>query len=654
MNPNILKKGTGALLFFLVFIVLSACTGQNRAVIEQAAQLAGHDATRLNEALRQAGNNRGELQKVLDHYSANEADSMKLRAAVFLIENMPGHYSIAGEEVDRYRKKIEANYQNMDDNLKKVIYTVPFRKGRQRSIERVMDIEVIRADYLISVIDNAIEKWELCQWLDGIEFEDFCDYVLPYRLDFEPLFPYNDSLMTTWKGIEDEIERYPEYRAELKDVWRFHEDFATRVGNPRSKYKAIMEEVNKEFNYDCFDEAFFDVINTRAAGIPSSVDLVPFWANRNGSHSWKVTLDPKFMNVMVNIHGEEVHSMTGKIYRITYSHNPIPQSNGKDYIPEFFRVPFHKDVTDAYMNTADVEIDLNPIRGRKPDHLYLSVFNNKTWQPVAWTETAGRDTVLFKKMGPGIIYLPVYYRGDKQQSTRIPFLLGYNGKAVFFEPDTVHKVSIRFVRKYPMAAVKLAWNKPPQEHRFEASDFSDFRKVDTVFAADRINPTLGYTSFDVPDKNQRSRYWRVISDQKVPAIAEIEFFRPDGKTWRAYPIIGEGVGGGGTETIVNAFDNNVLTYTKTDVWYGADLGSDATVNRIRYIPRTDANNIFAGHTYQLLYYDGEWKSVEVQEAANEEIVFHQVPSNAVYWLRNLNEGNEERVFIYKKGKIYWY
>jgi hypothetical protein len=48
----------------------------------------------LEAVLKQAGKNRRELEKVLKHYSQNPADSLKLRAAEFLIVNMPGKYSV--------------------------------------------------------------------------------------------------------------------------------------------------------------------------------------------------------------------------------------------------------------------------------------------------------------------------------------------------------------------------------------------------------------------------------------------------------------------------------------------------------------------------------------------------------------------------------
>lgn len=45
----------------------------------------------LNKALMYAGENKIELQKVIDHYKGNPDDRLKLKAALFLIENMPYH-----------------------------------------------------------------------------------------------------------------------------------------------------------------------------------------------------------------------------------------------------------------------------------------------------------------------------------------------------------------------------------------------------------------------------------------------------------------------------------------------------------------------------------------------------------------------------------
>ena len=54
----------------------------------------------LDNALFFAGDNRVELEKVISYYSQKEKDSLKLKAAYFLIENMQYHYYYDGNYID--------------------------------------------------------------------------------------------------------------------------------------------------------------------------------------------------------------------------------------------------------------------------------------------------------------------------------------------------------------------------------------------------------------------------------------------------------------------------------------------------------------------------------------------------------------------------
>ena len=53
----------------------------------------------LNQVLKVAGDNRPQLESVLNHYKDNPE---KLAAARFLIENMPPHRSYQGDEIHQY------------------------------------------------------------------------------------------------------------------------------------------------------------------------------------------------------------------------------------------------------------------------------------------------------------------------------------------------------------------------------------------------------------------------------------------------------------------------------------------------------------------------------------------------------------------------
>ncbi len=75
----------GCILFILLLSFLFSCSSSD---------------TVLEEALERSGSNRSELEKVLFYY---ENDALKLRAAHFLIENMPGHYTWGSPQLAVYR-----------------------------------------------------------------------------------------------------------------------------------------------------------------------------------------------------------------------------------------------------------------------------------------------------------------------------------------------------------------------------------------------------------------------------------------------------------------------------------------------------------------------------------------------------------------------
>lgn len=55
----------------------------------------------VEEALSKAGSNRNELFRVIRHYQEG-TDSLKLKAALFLIENMADKYYYTGKAIDEY------------------------------------------------------------------------------------------------------------------------------------------------------------------------------------------------------------------------------------------------------------------------------------------------------------------------------------------------------------------------------------------------------------------------------------------------------------------------------------------------------------------------------------------------------------------------
>jgi hypothetical protein len=78
------------------------------------------------------------------------------------------------------------------------------------------------------------------------------------------------------------------------------------------------------------------------------------------------------------------------------------------------------------------------------------------------------------------------------------------------------------------------------------------------------------------------------------------------------------------------------------------------VTHVGICPRNDKNGEYAGMHYQLLYWDDEWKSLGKKVAKADSIVFNGIPDNSVLWLRNLDEGLEERIFTMREGEQIWW
>ncbi len=71
-------------------------------------------------------------------------------------------------------------------------------------------------------------------------------------------------------------------------------------------------------------------------------------------------------------------------------------------------------------------------------------------------------------------------------------------------------------------------------------------------------------------------------------------------------------------------------------------------------PEDDSNLIFPGERYELFYWDGKWRSLGSKLAEQAYLDYDKVPCNALLWLRNLDKGVQERIFVYANGKQVWY
>ncbi len=579
------------------------------------------------------------LMPVIREFERNPADSLELRAAVFLLAHMPGHYEYTGGSVSAYREYIDSVYPDMSPTVRKVVLSAPYyRAGDSEDLSRIYDTDAISLELLIEHIRNRVECYRRAPWLKSLSFEDFCEYILPYRADREPLeWPESDSMKNVWKAVSDHVSFFPFLPPAIETALSAERQ---RSGNKDDDYRYKLTLPDRTLTFDCVENTYYRVHGLRAAGIPCAVDFIPHWPTRNGQHYWLTVIDPGLLYSNLS---EVRNPKAAKVYRKTYSRNPVPQPrNAREYIPELFRSPFNRDVSSHYMKVTDIELDVN---GKDdPRHVYLAVFNNLEWHPVAWAEVK-RNKALFRDMGTDVVYLPVYYRGEEMVALSAPFLAGEKGIRETYRIDADIAQDMVFHRKYPLTLVKTQWARELTGTEFHAANRPDFSDSTVIHRVEKPHPHLGWTEIPVHTKSGY-RYWRAYKNGRMLNFGEIEFLGTNGKR-----LFGEIITATPDERKEDAFDGNVLTYNRSYSWIGMDFGKPVNLSAIRYISRNDDNAVVDNELYQLLYFGQEgWEEFDTIEADGDSVLFRGVPSGGLYWLRNLDKGIEERIFTFENGR----
>ena len=389
---------------------------------------------------------------------------------------------------------------------------------------------------------------------------------------------------------------------------------------------------------ECVFSSQLQLLAYRMAGIPAALDHVPCWADMNGFHEWTVIIDTKNKDILS---GQIEMKNAPKVYRRTYSANPIPIPEEDEYIPPFFTDPFNRDVTDKYLHTSDVTITASvPVQAR---HAYLAIFNGRELRIVDWSKVQ-QDKFCFHSMGPDIIYFPVYFEKEYQRNLTYPFILQANGITVKLRPDTTRRQTLILTRKYPLHHNKVYHGNALIGAIFQASNDPTFRNATHIHDVTR-NPNM-YPVIVPVDTTKKYRYWR-FNHTKIVELAEWRFKDKRGLNLTGKSIDPEGRGA----RLANIFDNDPLSHGRISHQLVVDFDHPVSVSEIIYLPRNDANGVYPGNEYELLYFDlGGWQSLGCKIATGYSVEFENVPSNAVYWLRNHTAGKEERVFTIQNGE----
>ncbi len=613
--------------------------------------------------------------EVIAHY-AKLGDKEKLRAAEFLVSNMQYHTFKHSPTLDSYYKRIEEinskfkypacveQYNNLYKELGNPLV----------GIKVVKDADFMTSQDLINHIELAFDDWRNGIWARHLSFEDFCEYLLPYKLaDEKPTKGWREELRKKFEsriraiGTSDDMNTQSYWAAYYVNEELRTLRFKNQKVLPQFDLRLPVSSLKDMRMGECRDYATYTVYAMRACGIPVSLDFTPQWPDRAHNHYWNALRD----NTGLSISFMGAESKPGypskegrrmaKVYRQTFAYQPQSlYALNKDIgekVPEILNSPFMKDVSNEYFVGRSITLKLN--NAHKNDKFaYIAVFDNQQWVPVDFALISGDRTVTFKNLGSDIVYMPVYWGRNGCVPAGDPVLLDLNGTVKTLKPDYTKTQTLSLNRKYPQFNRIIKLRGLMKKGVFEAANLADFSDAKVCATIKKV-PNIGYDTLDISTFKGKYRYWRYISPKGGKCnVAELKFINSDSKQMNIPKILSKGASLDNTKA-ENVFDNNELTYyaseTAENGWVGVDMGKPVDIGKIVYLARNDDNDIVAGQIYELKYFEnGRPRSAGIQRASSGTLTFKDVPSNTIYWLLNLDKGREERIFTYQNNKIYWY
>ncbi len=666
--------------YFIVFISFYSCTNEN----------VGFSHT-----------DNAQLEKVISYYKKS-GDSLKLKAAEFLINNMEGHYSETGDDVV-LRTKIFSCIDSIQlfkgelsnkEKIKIADSVFSTLKLQGKTVSNIPDEEIITSEFLISNIQLAFKAWQTTPWGEKIGFNDFCEYILPYRVrnerleDFRGKF-FNDYTFEGMRAYDPDSLNLVFDR--LNSNLEIPTNFDTSL-YPYFPYTQSLKDIIQGGVGGCETLSLLGVSALRSAGLPVALDFLPHWGSSAGQHYLTYIKRNKNnikritnANVPVNTwsivdfsseyrsnrhtflenempRGQYVQYVKTipKIFRLTYSSNKqlseINKSFDKDHIDPIFRTTKIRDVTSEYIEGIDMQIQLDKKFDKRLIH--LCVFDIDGWHAVDYAIASGNHAN-FKNIGKNIIYLPTVFEDGIHIPIESPFLLTNEGQQQKLKLNGTKWHELKMERKTALFSYTAYHTEGMLGARIEGANNQDFSDAELLYTID-FYPF--YMNERTINNSKKFRYVRYVAPANNPLdndnIAELSFFGGGAENKLSGQLIG--TPGKQGNDISKAFDNNILTYYEPksgkNSWIGLDLGSgkETTISKVAFCPRNDANCVLPGEKYELLYWDGKWISLGQRKAQTYSITFKDVPKGTIYWLRCITSGKEERIFLIENNIQKWY
>ncbi|MBO5313869.1 MAG: hypothetical protein J6A70_01105 [Prevotella sp.] len=652
-----------------------------------------------------AQGNKWELYSTLAYYKYIDRDTLKYKAACFLIENMPYHYSQKRIYKDNDTLKLwlhetDSIYYSIVKGHKMDNFpwdTLRHIKNARREIieadtlpdpviayNMLCDINELEFDFLTDHIDNAFRVWHESPFARNLTFEQFKEYILPYSSVNG--YGFNE----TGKTYYDLFAKYvmSDSTADLRTTIQYYNAAINNLRDMNGKtHRTVLAGVydlySRDF-HDCVDVASYGCNILRACGLPVVVEHNICYRSLSGRHyhcsvyndstdTWQT------FNAESSLPGDGdwAFAETANVYRSTYAAQkdtpPFLKAEG-EYVPSVLDDPCMKDVTAYLAKTVSITLPFH--ESTKCNLAYLATYS-RDWQgaiPVTWgVIDRSRGEVTFNHAMPGVLYFPVYYPNESYRTFGQPFYIEMDDSVTvireipYIDENDTSRTSVTLMRKYP--------RKPNMERvaeeliggRFIGSRKGDFSDAVTLLEIKEA-PQPALLTYPLSHVGRYKSYRFQASEENNHAhISMLEWLTPESYGYtNTMPAKRRHVLSPSDTMAVNGekhlvrlmdaekwddmswkaeYDGNMQTAPSAYPNITLKLKEPQMVTHVRFSPKNADNGICAGDEYELRYWDDGWMSCGTAKAEYEYIEFNNVPHGKLYWLVNLSHGKEEMPFV---------
>lgn len=549
-------------------------------------------------------------------------------------------------------------------------------------IEELPDAASLTGDYMRRQVEHAMRLRQRSPWARSLKWDDFCEYVLPYRaIGFYPMTDdptRTDSLFApilradTARSLVDVAQRYNQYIAWLRRTGGKY-PFEGNCSLPELMFGGL---------HDCIDVAHYGALALRAAGVPVAVEYNSAYRLWEGHHfmvavrmpdgAWR-PFSPE-SNLPVPASGKFPGSLN--LYRLHFApwpDNPYALRAPGEPLPPEVADPCIEDVSALYGPVGSLTLDVLSTVPAKRRMLYLATFRGEAGlQAVTWSRidsVARRAT--FDRVVPDNLYFPTCAdaMGRLRPAGRPLWVAADSTRPGGLRVDTLpvptgQKVKAVLTRKFPWKSDLVAQARLMEDVVVLGSDQRNFAQADTLA---RIGAIEGPYWADVPLHAKRPyRYYRVRTPKSHPHmhLAELQFLARRDRDYTNViaptPLVAHTPADtarrdtGWVRLMAEPlekcgwrreYDGNVQT--APDRWPDVTLAlaEPQWVDALRFAPKSAANTVVHDHHYRLMRWDDRrgWRT-EWMRPATYDYLEAELEVGGLYRLTDLTEGREELPF----------